>query len=558
LSDSTALLESPSTIRSQNFAASDDQNPSTSVAADYSPLQASPGPADSSAVSGNTTSGVVPVYASGHSFVPRRARLGKPIPLPDNAETPSTSGKNPTIDGSTISQTTAGNQHSAQEQNSVNPTETVPTRPSEVSFGKAGWQGIWNPGATDRSAKNTASDKENGKEEFAPNGGWNGESGPSPQQNDPAVKLITKHRSGGKSSPDVPPPTVESGPQPDEDSTTDAAADDTTADTDTDTAKEPTVLDKLRGLYPRRDEALSKRSRKSKPLWSNPFGLLRDPEEETADATLGATTPLVAPTESATDAVETTDAAQGSETLLEPLIVQVEQELAQWPMLPDGKPRNELEWRRRQTDLRMLYLIAGRSAESIRVIEALPEKEQEFWQSMMLAMESYRRSDDSAARAEQLTETLEYVRNASRQLQPLSTMKIRKLNFCNRIDGFGSFSVFPTSEFNAGQPLLLYAEIENYKSELTSDGQYRSEFAARIEFFRDGEAEPIASRTIRLPEIEDLCSTERTDYFQSYELTVPTLSPGKYRLRLHVRDQLSLQIATTELPFDIRPLGNQQ
>ena len=137
-------------------------------------------------------------------------------------------------------------------------------------------------------------------------------------------------------------------------------------------------------------------------------------------------------------------------------------------------------------------------------------------------------------------------------------MKIRRLNFCNRIDGFGSFSVFPTSEFNAGQPLLLYAEIENYRSELTSDSQYQSEFAAMIEFFRAGETEPIASRTIRLPEIEDLCSVERTDYFQSYELTVPSLSPGKYTLRLQVRDQLSLQTATTELPFDIRPLGSQQ
>jgi hypothetical protein len=136
-------------------------------------------------------------------------------------------------------------------------------------------------------------------------------------------------------------------------------------------------------------------------------------------------------------------------------------------------------------------------------------------------------------------------------------MKIRRLNFCNRIDGFGAFSVFPTADFNAGQPLLLYVEIENYKSELTADGRYRSEFAAMIEFFREGETEPIVSRTIRLPEIEDLCSAERTDYFQSYELTVPSLSPGNYTLRLRVRDQLSLQTATTDLSFDIRPLGSQ-
>ena len=107
----------------------------------------------------------------------------------------------------------------------------------------------------------------------------------------------------------------------------------------------------------------------------------------------------------------------------------------------------------------------------MRAIESLPEKEQEFWQTMMLAMEAYRGRNDTGDRSEQLTETLDYLRNASRQLQPLSKMKIRRMNFCNRIDGFGTFNVFPSSDFNAGQPLLLYSEIENYKSELTDDGQ---------------------------------------------------------------------------------------
>ena len=111
---------------------------------------------------------------------------------------------------------------------------------------------------------------------------------------------------------------------------------------------------------------------------------------------------------------------------------------------------------------------------------------------------------------------------------------------------------------SAGQPLLLYAEIENHKSELTPDGRYRSVFAAMIEFYREGQSEPIASRTIRLPEIEDMCAAERTDYFQSYELTVPSLSPGKYTLHLRVRDQLSQQTATRFLPFEMRPLDHGQ
>jgi len=577
LSDTQSSFETPSTIRSQNSAASDQERPSTSVAADYGPLQASAGSANSNSVAGNTAIGVVPVYASGHAFVQRRARLGKPIPLPDNAQTPITHQNEQLLVGDAVSQATtpsfavgtvtngtkAGHENPSLQRDSANTIENVTARPSEPGFGNAGWQGIPDPNAVGRSAKNTAA--RNQDEAFATDGGWNRDPGQSSQQNASAAKELTNNLTGDESGRPASPgqPLLATGPQTQlgENSTDDTTTGDAPAETSAAMAKEPTVLDRLRGYIPRLDESISERNRKSTRRWTDPFGLLRDREPDTADAVVGATTPLPAPAESAmpaTDFTDTTEAAQGNEALLSPLIAQVEQELAQWPMLPNKNPQNELEWRRRQTDLRMLYLIAGRSAESMRVIESLPEKEQEFWQSMMLAMESYRRSDDSVDRAEQLTETLEYVRTASRQLQPLSTMRIRRLNFCNRIDGFGSFSVFPTSDFNAGQPLLLYAEIENYRSELTSDGQHRSEFAAKIEFFREGETEPIPSRTIQLPEIEDLCSAERTDYFQSYELTVPSLSPGRYTLRLHVEDQLSLQTATTELPFDIRPLGSQQ
>ena len=574
-SEAKSSLEGPSTIRSQNSAASNEmqQNASNSVAADYSPLQASAPSTDLTTDGGVTGTGVVPVYASGHSFVQRRARLRKPIPLPDGDEThPAIVSKQP-FDGNNSSQTpilqpagrsvankkiAASGQSPWLQPDVTSAADSVTKQAIGLSFNNAGWKGIPDNDAERGFVSNSAAARP--VDSAAIDDGWNEESSQSSEQNAATGSERTTGQPSDESGIDSIPeePQTASGTQatPDENSTDDAAAGSSTA-----TAKEPTVLDRLRGrLYiPRREEAGLERSRKTTRRWTDPFGLLREREADTVDPALGATMPL--PSESAapgTELRETTEAAQSSEALLAPMIAQLEQELAQWPMLPNHKPRNEVDWLRRQTDLRMLYLIAGRSAESIRVIESLPEKEQEFWQAMMLAMESYRRSDDSTTRAEQLTETLEYVRTASRQLQPLSTMKIRRLNFCNRIDGFGVFSVFPNSDFNAGQPLLLYAEIENYKSEVTSDGQYRSEFSAMIEFLREGETEPITSRTIRLPEIQDLCSTERTDYFQSYELTIPSLSPGKYTLRLRIRDQLSLQTATTDLPFDIRPLGSQQ
>ncbi len=506
VSDQSFSPTTSSTIRSQSSTAADHvgQEDARTVAADYSPLRATTtGSKDGGINERNTEPGSGPVHPSGHSFVQRRARLGRPIPLPANTET--------------------------LPSDHISAEEAVADRSAGLKFDNAVWQPI--PGQSSPQEQAITNESPTGSLPVA--------------ESDSSIadeRSLTTDPDGTMNSHEMP-------------------VDDETSASGAAVNKEPTVLDRLRGFYiPRREETHPERVRKTTRHWTDPFGLLRDREQETDESAVGSVTPLQPETEPEVSEIATRDTVvpQGRDALLEPLITQLEQELADWEKLPSGKPADELEWLRRQTDLRLLYLIDGRSADSLRVIESLPEKEQEFWQSMMLAMESYRRGDGSVPRADQLTETREYVRTASRQLQPLSTMRIRRLNFCNRIEGFGTFSVFPTSDFNAGQPLLLYAEIENYKSTLTSDGQHRSVFAAMIEFIREGETEPIASRTIRLPEIEDLCSAERTDYFQSYELTVPSLSPGKYILRLRVRDQLSQQTATSELPFDIRPLGSGQ
>ena len=552
LSSVDSWRDEPSTIRSQNFSEAEAAARKTSaVTADYSPLRASN---DSSGINSSVSThgnGVVPVFATGHAFVQRRAKLGRPIPIRDKNETPS-AGHVESIAPSVENQNfnVAGNAEPIPMQ--------TPVVQDGMVFGAAGWQPAPNTSIAEfgTPAANTVRqiNQPATTEAWKSDGLQNSTREPSnnAERLDPSAPLDSQD--GLVQDADT---------QALQEETTNSVAPEAAADaidSSNSIPKEQTVLDRLRGLYtPRRDEAALERNRKANRRWTDPFGLMRERDPEVADSPLGATSPVPSNPEASAVVASGPDATATADNMtlsFEPLIAKVEQELTEWPRQANGKPQNEVAWRQHQTDLRLLYLMAGRSAESTRAIESLPEKEQEFWQSMMLAMEAYRSHSDTADRTAQLTETLDYVRTASRQLQSLSRTQIRRMNFCNRIEGFGSINVFPGSDFNAGQPLLLYAEIENYKSELTDDGQYRSEFAAMIEFIRDGETEPITSRTIQLPEIEDRCAAERTDYFQSYELTIPSLSPGRYILRLRVRDQLSLQTATSDLPFDIRPLGS--
>ena len=319
-------------------------------------------------------------------------------------------------------------------------------------------------------------------------------------------------------------------------------------------ATEPTMLDRLRGLYnPRIDENTDKLRRQIR-RWPDPFGLLKDREDPAAPDTESNLVP------------GSPDAGQQSADLglpqqppvteltpenshIQAAIQELEAELSAWPQKMSGETDRAAEWRQKQTDLRLLYMIAGKSAESVRIIESLPEEEQEFWQSLMMSMNLYRETSGDADRTEQLTESLRHLRAASKKLQPLSRLTIQRSMLCDRIDGFGNVVAFPTSNFEPGQRVIVYTELQNFQSELTDDGKYRSEFAARIEFMREGDDEVLEK--IQVLQIEDLCDVERTDYFQSFELTLPALE-GKYRMRIMLRDYLSQQVAESSLEFSVR------
>ncbi|MFM8478994.1 MAG: hypothetical protein ACKOEO_24670 [Planctomycetaceae bacterium] len=323
------------------------------------------------------------------------------------------------------------------------------------------------------------------------------------------------------------------------------------------TAAEPGMLDRFRALYaPRAEPSIkaeavdrpddaSERLRRQMLRWSDPFGLLKD--RESAGMEGGAAESRL-PTEGEPGTAELPATAVPA-TALKSVIEALEQELRDWPGAAQGRPERVEEWRRRQTDLRLLYSVAGRSADAARVIEGLPREEQEFWQSLMLAMHQYRSPGAGPERTEQLTEALNQVRAAERHLRPLSRLEIYRLQFCTRIDGFGNATSFPTADFEPGQRLLLYAGVRNFRSELTGEGRYRSEFAAVVEFLREEDGEVL--ERIRLPQIPDECDEERTDYFQSFELTAPVLE-GNYRVRLHLRDQLTQQTAEAGLQMTIR------
>ena len=309
---------------------------------------------------------------------------------------------------------------------------------------------------------------------------------------------------------------------------------------------EPSMLDRLKGFYDTGSESSARKMWK-RPFQRlpNPWNVFRDRQEPVPEEP---TSPL--PEQTVDAALVPDSGASDSSLLLIRLIQATAEELKNWPLQANGIPQDITGYQRSQQNLRLLYLIAEQPGNAIQTVDGLPPGEQEFWQELMLAMAEYR-SEDGISRDVRLTSTAGQLRSALRQLSPLSSLGIRRFEICSRIHSFGRIDTFPANHFDPGQPLLLYAEIENFTTERTPAGSHSTRFDAQLQIFEEGNDKP--KETIDLANIADEATSERSDYYQSFELNLPShLKGGQYSIRLRLRDRNSGKMAEAVVEFQVR------
>ena len=235
---------------------------------------------------------------------------------------------------------------------------------------------------------------------------------------------------------------------------------------------------------------------------------------------------------------------------LQTLIPQAESQVAQ---LAVGKTEAEMQrYIEEHVHLRLMYLMAGFDERAMQPIPNLEPADQEFWQQTIFAVWNYFDVKGMPNRADRATQTITQLRSAVLRLQENAKLELRNLAFCHKISSYGNYERFQRDEFSPGQPVLVYAEVENFKSEPTSDSQYRTILQSTIEIYQAGPNGRLVDR-ITFASTEDVCRNPRRDYFHSYEITVPQrISLGPHVLKLTVEDQLSKKLATYSLNFTVR------
>ncbi|MGB1126264.1 MAG: hypothetical protein ACPG4Q_13740 [Phycisphaeraceae bacterium] len=138
--------------------------------------------------------------------------------------------------------------------------------------------------------------------------------------------------------------------------------------------------------------------------------------------------------------------------------------------------------------------------------------------------------------------------------QPLT---IETLKLCREVSGYGVFEPFATTRFLAGRenPVVVYAEIENFKHVPREDGEYEVRLEQTIELF-DAAGQAVVWRSG--PEsMVDVSRNKRRDFFVVKRVDLPQRLPaGGYRLKVRIADKHSGSICEQTM-HDIQIVADQ-
>jgi hypothetical protein len=122
--------------------------------------------------------------------------------------------------------------------------------------------------------------------------------------------------------------------------------------------------------------------------------------------------------------------------------------------------------------------------------------------------------------------------------------------FASRVRAWGVVDRFETSQFDAGQELIVYFELDQLSSRESPDGHTTRVDAVLRLVGEDGRR--IHEWTFE--PLEETCRGHRRDYFARYLVELPaTIDPGRCRLEVIASDMIAGRTAHASLPMEIGP-----
>lgn len=229
------------------------------------------------------------------------------------------------------------------------------------------------------------------------------------------------------------------------------------------------------------------------------------------------------------------------QTHLEEAIRLLESDVARSPQ-SDGESA-------RQARLRMLYLLGNRRDEALRPVPSLAPAMQDFWSKQLYGLATLMDPQQISESSHRKAEAKQHLDAAVSKLGESCPLVVSNLAFVTEIELFGRYKPFEKYQFEPGQEVLLYAELENFESKETPRG-FHTATRSSYQIF-DSSGRRVAEH--EFSPSEEYCPTARRDYFIGHQFTLPRrIFPGKHVLQLTVADLNSEKIGQSLIEFAVK------
>ncbi|MHB0955631.1 MAG: hypothetical protein ACYC0X_04555 [Pirellulaceae bacterium] len=225
-----------------------------------------------------------------------------------------------------------------------------------------------------------------------------------------------------------------------------------------------------------------------------------------------------------------------------------------------------------QVYLSLMLLAEEDPEKAIAALEDFDDEQLEFWRQTVLGMSVLLNSDELPKLRHRIDSATEHFYRGVSSLSVLGPLRLLNLAFCTKVNGYGDYVECSDYGLEAGKPVLLYVEVENYTVEpidstTTQNGwsqdttrrnkgvarstpKYATELHGRYEIL-DAEQRAVVSRT--LPIGRDECRNRRRDYYISYVVYMPEQIPsGAYTLELTIEDKKGAKYGNAVIDFRVK------
>ncbi|GMU33470.1 MAG: hypothetical protein HS101_16480 [Planctomycetia bacterium] len=250
-----------------------------------------------------------------------------------------------------------------------------------------------------------------------------------------------------------------------------------------------------------------------------------------------------------TEPVATNSPVAPAPSTAAPIADAIKAKIAEQERLVARDPNNLEE----QFRLRMMYLVDGQDDKALAPTDGVNEDIQEIMRGQIQAMMSARSTSerDPATWANRQLDAIETLRQLVRQKADL---RVPKVELCSAIDGFGRYEPISPPDFrvSARNLVLLYIEVDNFQSEKTPSGMYRTLLSVRQSLLSTTGEELWTQRD---ENIEDLARQQRSDFYLTIgPLAIPkTLGAGEYVMKVEVEDVIAGKMNSNVARFKMVP-----